>query len=103
MDRSGLQKTPSGNLLRSNLNEGKSFVEKVFNAVATQKLYYTYHTIFILLLILSMVDIIKTYKNSNKTKTWEYAVGTLGFFGPLILYGIKGFNMFNRSKVAITM
>ena len=103
MDRYELRKTPSGNILRSNLNEEPSFLYRMFNSVASKKLYYTYYTIFFLLLILSMIDIILTYQNKDKSKSWEYAVGTLGFFGPLILFGIKSINMFNREKVAVRM
>lgn len=98
-----LQKTPSGNTLRSNLNEQSNIVFRLFNEIASKKLYYAYHTIFILLLILSFVDLIKTYKNEDKSKSWEYAIGTLGFFSPLLLFMIKLFNSFNEEKIAITI
>mgnify|MGYP001576917913 CR=1 FL=1 len=103
MARYELRKTPSGNMFRSNLSETPNFFYRMFNKVASKKLYYTYHTIFFLLLILSTADIILTYQNKDKSKSWEYAVGTLGFFGPIILFGIKAINMFNGEKVSIGM
>lgn len=97
-----LQKTPSGNTLRSNLNE-QSSIFRLFNTNKSKLLYYAYYGIFILLLILSFVDLLKTYQNKDKSKSWEYAIGTLGFFSPLIFLSIKLFDAYNETKIAITI
>lgn len=99
MGKYDLQKTPSGNTLRSNLNEQSNIIFRLFNEVASKKLYYAYYGIFILLLILSFVDLLKTYQNKDKSKSWEYAIGTLGFFSPLIFLSIKLFDAYNGEKV----
>lgn len=95
-----LMKTPSGNMLRSNLNEqSSSKIRLLFNDIMKRKAFYAYHGLFILLLLLSFIDIILTYSNSKKSKPWEYAVGTLGFFAPIILYVVKITDLSN-AKVA---
>ena len=39
----------------------------------------------IILIILSFIDLVFTYKNYNKSKLWEYTIGSTTFFLPIAI------------------
>jgi hypothetical protein len=39
----------------------------------------------VIITILSLIDLIRTYNNETKSKTWEYSVGSISFFLPLLI------------------
>lgn len=96
-EASWLRKDADGNRIRSTESEKPSFISSLISKVMNNKVYYTYYTVLILLFILSFVDLILTFNNTEKSQGWEYAVGILGMISPALFFGIKSFN--KESKV----